>query len=327
MPKTEVFLAGGLGNQLFQLAIAIQHAKGDKVFAHVSKSNIKLDEDGRADVEKFDLPENVVFVHQEPKSQIQVKIWRALLRLSNSSITKPPKYIYKQLWKCAVIAFKKTYNYEGQIVSEWMYSRGYYDTSLESLFVGYFQSSKVLEGINLKFLDAPVIEKNSYYLELEKIASKRDVVAIHIRRGDYINESKFGLLQVEYFAKVMEQIEHQTKRCEFWLFSDDAATIENQLRLATKLNFRVISTSLLDTVMTFSIMRKASKYIISNSSFSWWASTRDAENPAEVYAPFPWFKEQQFHEHIYQNIWTTVIAEFNQINDPIHHNSTINQYN
>ena len=162
-------------------------------------------------------------------------------------------------------------------------------------FDGFFQS-KLLAPRVFPILD----EKYRRCLE----GPSEDRVAVHVRRGDYLNKNTsdhHGLCEIEYFERAVEHFLTIDSKLEVDVFSDDQEfAIEAQKR---GWNFKLTQTSPLEDIF---LMSHYNYIVISNSTFSWWATqfSRDMKRSQKVIAPYPWLKSPGRHEsNLYQEDW------------------------
>lgn len=89
-------------------------------------------------------------------------------------------------------------------------------------------------------------------------------VAIHVRRGDFIdNPHHFDLTKTDYYKKAVEEF----KGCEFLVFSDDIEWCKGYF-IGDEYEFCGIT----DPVEAMNQMSACEGHIIANSSFSWWGA-------------------------------------------------------
>jgi hypothetical protein len=65
----------------------------------------------------------------------------------------------------------------------------------------------------------------------------------------------------------------------------------------------------LSDVEVWDLMRHFSAYIISNSTFAWWAAFLRENQGAPVYAPDPWFQGMASPNKLIPEDWTRVKAK------------------
>jgi hypothetical protein len=173
---------------------------------------------------------------------------------------------------------------------------------------GYFQSSKYFSEIKEKifeYFDPPpnikktVLEKYNYLLTKEK----NNIVIVHIRRGDYVNHKVHGILTQKYFNNAMNIFKEKNKNYEFIIFSDDIEYCRNEYP-----NNIYIDEP--DETCALYLMSQFSNYIMSNSTFSWWAVYL-GETAKTVITPDPWFGPDgpKDYQDIYESNWIKIKSE------------------
>jgi hypothetical protein len=111
---------------------------------------------------------------------------------------------------------------------------------------------------------------------------KINMVAIHVRRGDYVNNSFYvDLTQTGYYPQAMEMFPDAS----FLVFSDDIKWCMEQPMFAN-CEFSVG----LNEIEDMNLMASCVGHIIANSSFSWWAAYI-ATNTKKVVAPKAWYTD------------------------------------
>ncbi len=158
---------------------------------------------------------------------------------------------------------------------------------------GYLQSEKyfihcrekILYHFDLvPYINIPFIDENC--------------VAIHVRRGDY-DEIHHPRLGMEYYGKALEQLPVSSK---LFVFSDDIAACRQMFGS----NAEYIEGN--HYMKDFYMMTLFSKFIIANSSFSWWGAWLSKQENKTVFAPSRWFGPAYTisPEDIYAQNWNVI---------------------
>jgi hypothetical protein len=120
------------------------------------------------------------------------------------------------------------------------------------------------------------------------------IVAVHVRRGDYINvghvHNEMAEIGLKYYMDAVQHIKKQYAKPLFVLFSDDIEYLDNTLGPALSERY-VIMSGLNDEVTEFLCMASCDSFIIANSTYSWWASRSGIGVDKVVVAPSNWFKQ------------------------------------
>lgn len=105
-------------------------------------------------------------------------------------------------------------------------------------------------------------------------------VAIHVRRGDYVNNPFYvDLMQTDYYQRAMESFAGE----RFMLFSDDIDWCKKQ-----EIFSDCIFSEGFDEVEDLNRMMNCKGVIMANSSFSWWGGYLSG---GRVIAPKLWFSD------------------------------------
>lgn len=106
-----------------------------------------------------------------------------------------------------------------------------------------------------------------------------DQVAIHVRRGDYVNNPFYvDLMETPYYEDAMELFPGE----KFLVFSDDIEWCKKQDI------FKDCEFSGGDELTDFNRMAGCKGIIMANSSYSWWAAYL---SNAKVIAPLGWYSD------------------------------------
>ncbi len=163
---------------------------------------------------------------------------------------------------------------------------------------GVWHSEKYFRGIagrlRADFRLRPCAAGDSW---AEAIASSAMPVCLHVRRGDYLGQAgkHMGFIGEDYYRRAVDRIAEQVARPEFFIFSDDIAWCEQNLRLDYPQSFvRHAASAEACTALDLGLMMQCRHFIIANSSYSWWAAWL-APNPQKVVvAPAQWFCDERY---------------------------------
>ncbi len=165
---------------------------------------------------------------------------------------------------------------------------------------GFFQTEKYFSHIeqeirqDFRFYDI-IYNTCSHY---RKYILSKEVVALHVRRGDYVTDPNFVLLELDYY---MEALKHFSD-LEIMVLSDDINWCREQF---TGKRFRFSSSN--DSFIDLCLMSMCNYHIISNSSFSWWGSW--LAKSKKTIAPQKWFTGEFSSwntKDLYQKDWIVV---------------------
>jgi len=320
MKKSPIIsLTGGLGNQLFQLAAGLSFFKETGFAFEWGIGKPRLNSIGEPELTSFELPKNVFFLPKKRFSWLMSKSTGYVLRMGISPRWYEKNSFSKRIIRVLSELVSTIYFREFRHT---FYSRnlGYTNDIPEdrsTFVIGYFQSHLYASSPRVKNLlhnlvvhhPHPEIQK---YVDLSK---EECPLVVHIRLGDYKNEPGFGLLSQRYFNSLMQSELAAGVYGKVWVFSDEPKLASKYLESVDPSRLRVIESTDNSTATTFEIMRLGRGYIISNSSFSWWAAFLAHDSTAKVVAPYPWFKDIEEPEELIPIEWIRVPATWKETND------------
>jgi hypothetical protein len=238
MNNCYVSLAGGLGNQLFQVAAGYAYAK-------------KYDKNLVLDISKWTAHQG-----RSPDQYL-------------NNIFSNFKYSTYHIGSVESI-HEKRFNYDPL-----PFING--DVCLH----GYFQSLKYFEEYKDEFIEL---------LNLPDVKVEGNL-AVHIRRGDYLQFSNIHLVcDKNYFLHNISKFPDSKVN----IFTDSPEYVKDEFGD----NFNIIKSNSELTDLT--MMSQHDNIICSNSSFSWWASLLGKEKN-RIIVPKIWFKNFEEHNDIYRN--------------------------
>jgi len=158
---------------------------------------------------------------------------------------------------------------------------------------GYWQTEKYfadIRGILLKDFSLKVAINPNCSWFIKEIKNSNSV-SIHIRRGDYVSDSKLntihGVCSLEYYQTSIQHIKTHINQPHFFIFSDDPQWVKDNLLIEDKTTF-VSGNNLADYEDLF-LMSLCQHNIIANSSFSWWSAWLNNNPDKIVCNPQQWF--------------------------------------
>ena len=163
---------------------------------------------------------------------------------------------------------------------------------------GYFQSAKYFHEfateIRELFRMPDVIVRTVDQKYRGLLEMKENIAVIHVRRTDYTHDMKFGWVTLDYYRAAMEQMKQRHPGVHFLIFSDDIPWCQEQAVFAD-----AFCVNEPDEILSFELMRRFSHFIITNSTFSWWAAWL-SEDQRTVMTPHKWFRNSEEN-------WTDII--------------------
>lgn len=175
---------------------------------------------------------------------------------------------------------------------------------------GYWQCDKYfieIEDILRKELTFKVPISNGKQLDLLNEIKSSNSIMIHVRRGDYLNNDFHGVINVDYINNSINIIKEKVNNPKFYIFSDDIEWCENNLTHIE--NSFIVDDSYKDVKFAnyLELMIACKNFIISNSTFSWWAAWLSNNKNKIVISPKKWFSNNDLTDIVNEKMnWIKV---------------------
>jgi len=310
-----VILNGGLGNNLFQFAYGL---------SSFIESDLILDWSARKSL--FSKSKNSLIECKLPKD---IKVFNRrnysfLFKLCNMHllhllVTKNERRVLLRIffdWFLTKFVHQYlSYRYKGKVE---IYLEGNKVTKFNSgrkikVHVGYFQTGKFSNRVDANIFQGlfETFSKSALYLEYKSKALSMNPLVIHVRIGDYMQNPKLGQLPRDYFINALNQLVSKFEVKNLWIFSDSEEIVGSYVPESFSDITTIIPTRQLPPGLILKIMSLGNSFVISNSSFSWWAAYLRENKSAPVVAPIPWFAEQPWEKDLLPSGWSKVPVEYN----------------
>jgi len=271
-------LSGGLGNQLFQYALARQ-------LAYQHNTEVKLDvslyknppkESTKRNFELQNLHINAEIAQQEEIDKIKRKNLKGVFK----SIYWRTQYL-KPYYKQNLIK-EQSCTFDKDILNSHdnIYLEGYWQSAK------YFPSIReiLLTDFRPKVFGTP--EENDYMSRIKNSNS----ISIHIRRGDYITNPKhkeiYKTISSDYYFQAMDFLNEKVKNPVFFIFSDDMNWVKSIFNIK---NYNITFVEIDNAVSCMHLMTNCMCNIIANSTFGWWGAWLNQNKNKVVVSPKEWF--------------------------------------
>lgn len=162
--------------------------------------------------------------------------------------------------------------------------------------IGYYQSEKYfckyrdIIREELKVIKEPSEQNKVMLHEIDRC----NAVCVHIRRGDYVSNSKNAALVVcdeSYYQRAMKYIAEKVENPIFYVFSDnndEIAWIKANYHFNYNVRYVMLNNSDYEELR---LMYHCRHFIIANSTFSWWGAYLSENQDKLVIAPKVWNKD------------------------------------
>lgn len=290
--KVQVYLFGGLGNQIFQFYFGVYLNKVFKksvVFNEVLISNFGNGHGARL---SEILAISSISTRNKVTSKVSALLLRILIRIQKIiSITPLLRTI--RLY----ISPGTGYHYKHN------------ELSTEERYFGYFQTWRYFDSVGGKasFYELLSSPRSAQFLEYSELIGLKKTVGIHLRRGDYsaLSES-FGILAKSYYEKALASLGLE-EATQIFLVSDDIDFAKDFLSdVAQDSNWIYLrDAGPLDSML---LLGQCDKVCISNSTFGYWAAMLG--NPSTVVAPKKWFRNLDDPTDLLPENWILISSEW-----------------
>lgn len=167
---------------------------------------------------------------------------------------------------------------------------------------GYYSNYRYIDHVagNLRdILKFPeyMLSGNNTYISLQ-IKSCVCPIAVHIRRGDYV-DSIFDVTKPDYFLKSINLMKEKFGSISpvFFIFSNDLDYCRTILKSIEGSFIYVDCNNNDNGYFDMALMSQCQHFIISNSSFSWWPAWLAGNNDKIVICPDHWFTDNAPKEY------------------------------
>ncbi len=254
-----VRIVGGLGNQLFQYAIA-------RTLCESSPQDLYFDLDcetgttkRKFELDKFNITEYKLI------SNICSMKYRMIRGINNPLLSSSFGYVTEK----EEFVIQEMQNYK--------YLDGYWQNEL------YFKRIKEILLSEIKYNGALDDSKKLLLNNIKDINS----VGVHIRRGDYLSLDVYEILTLDYYYKSINMINDKIDNPHFYFFSDDIEWCKKNFNYLNNARFVEGNSAVED----FMLLNNCKHKIISNSTFSWWAAWLDNSLDHIIIAPSKWYAD------------------------------------
>ena len=219
---------------------------------------------------------------------IATRIWHRCAKFFSTS--KSDVLIYEHKWEKA---FGWMLSFFGIFIARYGYVNFRYPSYLRHLPLrayGCFECSRYFDDIKPILLEefTPRMPPRSENAQLYNMISESESVCVTIRRGDYLDNGfreAFYLCTPEYFINAMKIMKSRIPEAKFFIFSDEPQWCKENIPFP----FECIYESGNDPVWEkLRLMYSCKHFIISNSTFSWWAQYLSRNENKTVIAPSRW---------------------------------------
>lgn len=311
--KIIVEVHGRLGNQLFQYAFArsIALQTGGKIFLNFHYLDLQAkrqpQEKGWEDsLQTFRT--NYVRIDKNQLSFLQhllVIIGRVIKTRSYFRDLRRQPYPALHGWARFFAEFSRkhaVYQIPDQGVP-------FVDTQNQTVFLqSFFEDEARVKSVRSILLEEfwprePLFPQNE---ALMQIIENENSVCVTIRRGDFIGKKQLFMCDEAYFLRGIEEIKARVKNPVFIFFSDDLIYAKDFAAQALGNSRYFVETPNNSVAEKLRLMRSCKHFIISNSTFSWWAQYLGEADDKVVIGPKRWMPDMPENQAPVMKSWVRV---------------------
>ena len=272
-------LRGGLGNQMFQYALGKRLAKQLNTDLKLDLTTLLRVKNKKGFTKRdyqlhiFNIEENFLiqpgFINFFNKIRLHVIV----------ELIKGIKLVpYKKIKE-------NTFTVDQQLIA---------NPQNDTLYTGYWQSEDYFSLAEIELRkDYEFNDELSEQAEiiLDKIKNSNSI-CVHMRRGDYVQDNYFVPMSSDYFDRASQHINSQIEAPHFFIFSDDPEWCKNNVSLNGMHTVVDFETDKIKYKEDLQLMASCEHFIMSASSFSWWAVWLSNRKNKITIAPKMWFADQ-----------------------------------
>jgi len=269
---------GGIGNQMFQYALAKRLALKFGVDIYADLQDYKTNHGHPFGLELFGF--------NLPSSN------KKDLALFDSFNNNNIAFRIKRLFLKPVLIKEQKFTYDSQVLEK---------ASKYSYLDGYWQSEKYFIEVrkdlikDFEFIHEPSSETKN----ILEVIKNTNSVAVHFRRGDYVTNPstlKFhGICSRDYYHRSFVHMNKSIEKPNYFVFSDDIEWVKNNLNISGNINY-IEHTNVQSSWEDLLMMKNCKHNIIANSTFSWWGAWLGDQDGRIVIAPNKWFANKEIDD-------------------------------
>lgn len=264
---------GGLGNQMFQYAFGLAvEQRGIDVKYDISWMKYHSKKMEIQDVFCLDLSGKIATIDEcNELGYTRYDVYGRLRQIFNA---------------------KKSFIYQRKAIDSILFDESlmYKDNTY---FAGYFQCEQYFLSIKeqvknvFKFNDSYVGDEVNNRELIKKIVTSESI-ALHIRRGDYLNNNIYDALDDDYYRRAINKMHRIYTKPMFIIFSNDIPYCKDKY---DDINAEFVdwNTGRFSWVDMY-LMTLCKGVVIPNSTFSWWGAWLNDNVGKTVIAPRQWFR-------------------------------------
>ncbi len=282
-----VRLTGGIGNQMFQYAFGRNLAIKNNTILKLDLTLLEPNHDISKNIVNRNYSLNIFNINEFFPKKKEIEYFNGK-QYSNKFFKFYNKI--RQFYRRKNLIIQKNYGFNPNLLN----------LKDNKCLVGSWQSYKYFNE------NANIIKQEftfNHMLHDSWSSTVKDIfnnnsICLHIRRGDYISHPDFkktlGFIGKKYYLNSVKLIKHKIDNPVLFIFSEDISWCENNLNF--DIPFKIVKNNFKDEEAHehLRLMSLCKNFIISNSTFAWWAAWLSSNNDKIVIAPKKWSKDKTY---------------------------------
>jgi hypothetical protein len=293
-----VAMSGGLGNQLFQLAAALSRAPIEDIYLDYGISNTQP-----GVLSEYAFPRELRIYNKKVPL-----IFRKAHNLFMLQTRFTPNGLKAKISRCVSSAI--LFFYRIKLISEINAAKQIRINRPPRLLIGYFHDENIAQSLIHTLGNLRSQAHSNEFDEYAKSISTSKPLIVHLRLGDYSMEPEIGMLTSEYFALAISFLRQRGISNPILVFTNDIPRAELIISNIQQVHEYQFAPGNLSPSETLELMTHGSAFIISNSTFSWWAAFMRKDRNALVIAPKPWYRTLSEPEKMIPDDWVRLSSVF-----------------
>jgi hypothetical protein len=276
LKEIQVFLRGGLGNQLFQYStgMAISEITGKRLILRSDLLPEHQDSIGGVfrwpnQIDTFNHSAEIRVQSYQPheKTNLRGKIMQGMRALGDQAP-----------WVCSAVGWVSSEN------SVPVLPRKLSRVRLVNSYVAFKQRAWA-QRTRLRNEIRNLKDPSPEFIQTSKAMTSIRPIVFHIRQGDYLGlEHIFGNLSKGYYHSALKALNIASSSAPKWIFSDSPNQISRSLLQVLKPDHVIGPREISKPVENLVLMSLGRSLIAANSTFSWWAGLI-ADEESQVIVP------------------------------------------
>jgi hypothetical protein len=271
-------LMGGMGNQMFQYAMA-------RALSLKQQASLKLDTQFLLD-RTSPRPENFVY------RDYDLDIFNLEVDFATEAdVSSLKKRIHSSKWVDRLVRkiliqqpsyyTERHFHFDPDVLelNAPVYLEGYWQS--EKYFANY--AAQIRQDFQFK---EPI---QAHALPILQAIQKDTSICVNVRRGDFVTNPVHGTMGASYYQKAAAHLEGLGINGTYYVFSDDIEWCQENMQYLKGAEFVGHTYAGPKFRDYLELMRSCKHFIIPNSSFGWWAAWLSEHPQKQVIAPQKWF--------------------------------------